>query len=211
MLLQDVLLYNNILVEMSAVQRDAVQIIRELYPNTHLVEDKSQIKQIFRQTNAGACVYILIADNNTAIIGEGTKTRADVLFSNIRVPFHQKAVVAALTYLLHENIVRMLIPVASKKEAKVVEAHLHSVFEFKKIKLVDKISELYQARLQQIQSQWSPKEIELFTLMFDLLGVLDPSGGELNYLPRKLPKAEKIAPGITEFTKLIFGGHYTNL
>jgi hypothetical protein len=79
-------------------------------------------------------VYILERDGEAIVVGHGRKNRAKVIFDDLRKTTngHIKAIFVRLHHLYaakHTKFFRYVITCSSKKDAQVVEAHLHAVIK----------------------------------------------------------------------------------
>jgi hypothetical protein len=150
----------------------------------------------------GNYVYVLLADDEPIVIGEGVKGRAKVLFPGFTIPSHIKAFTVAMATNLSNQTERIFITVDNKKEATRVETEIQNHFQFRSEKLDDKNLKLYRRRLEQL----GIKEDKYSTIF--LMPLILSTGSDVGTWRKILPYYEDIAPGFLDFVNNLFGGYY---
>lgn len=174
---------------------NAVEIVRSKFVEAKVINDEvGSLK--------GTYVYLLIADNEVTVLGEGAGRRGIVIFPGYTPPAHIKMFTAAMSTLTSEKVERVIIPTQSKEESKRIEKELKRIFNFHSVSIDERNLELLDRRCRQIGRE-IPKEykVALFPLIM-------ATGSDAGTFKKMVPYLEDLYPGFRHFVNKFFGGYY---
>lgn len=120
------------------------------YPRATIIKDSEEANILLKSHNTKTYVYLMIADGEVIILGEGTGARGFVTLPNRAAPAHLKAITAALAHHVYDKIVRIFIPTESKDESREIEAELFKTYDFHSKSVDDKNTLLLEMREKQL-------------------------------------------------------------
>lgn len=177
------------------------QILSE-HKNAHSVECAVEVNKLLKEYNTRTYVYVMIADNEIVILGEGSGSRGYVMFPGRSAPAHLKAITAALTHKTAKDVECIVIPTNSKKESLDIEGQLFKRYDFHDVSVDEKNEILLEKRLTQMD--WSISDDVKIALM-PLLYATGTDMGTYKKYKRHLP--EDVVQDISK----VFGGYYKDI
>jgi hypothetical protein len=176
------------------------QQILEGFINAEVVDGSNHMNRVLKQANTNTYVYVMIADNKIAVLGEGTGGRGYLIFPGRCAPAHLKAITAALATHTSKKIERVVIPTKSKEESLVIEKELFNTFNFHETSVDEKNKKLYEKRLLQI----GRKDMKSTAMLF-LMNATGTDMGTFKKIRSLISKKEN------EFISAVFGGYYIDI
>lgn len=185
------------------------ETVKRIFNNAIIVTNHADVKEVLKKANTCYYNYIKVCDGVVIACGySGDKSvsRCKVLFEGLKGAHHLKAGHVALAHVSAEDSIQIIVCYNSKQEAEVGEKELQKILEFNKTETADiKLMSLYDIRLQQININDNE---QIFAHILRSLLITQMS---FRLLSTGLIEAEKGLPGITAFTKKVFGGYYTDI
>jgi hypothetical protein len=161
--------------------------------------------------NLKMVVYLLIVDDQIVVVGHASGfDRFRIIFPGISAPSHQKAFIAAMaTLTAKQSVVRIVIPVSSKKYVKMVESDLIKLFEFHKQSVKSKSKELFLRRCADLNIDFN--SISKTYIAF-LQPVFSPQGSEVGGWKKDWMDAyDDVDPSFRGWVHNFFGNHFTDI
>ena len=182
--------------------------------NGVLVKSKDELKKVLADNDTAFYLYVLVADEKAKyVIGEGTTSRGHFLFGNMAAPGHMKAGTRALLESQVEEKEYIIFPVApdekgnKPKDITVTEQKIKDFCpEFNEQTTYEKNTDLFNARLDQLEGQLNSTRRELFVACKPIIFA---TGCEMNAWKKYVLEGES-----SEFCQdinLIFNNFYTDL
>lgn len=165
-----------------------------------------QANSILKQHNTRTCVYVLLGNDEPIIVGEGTDDRKKIIFPGETALAHQKALAAAFAHWVYQdNICRIILPTACKKDNKPLEKEIKKLVGFGKKDVMQLNLELYHKRLQQLNMQEDPKITHL------LMVLLNAQGCEMSNFKQYLVDGfDAVYPSFKRTIVDLLGGYYAD-
>ena len=177
------------------------QILSE-HKNAHIVKCAVDANKLLKGYTTKTYVYVMIADNEIVILGEGSGARGYVMFPGRCAPAHLKAITAALTHKTAKDVECIIIPTSSKKESLDIESQLFKRYDFHDVSVDTKNEILLEKRLTQMD--WNISNDVKIALM-PLLYATGTDMGTYKKYKRHLP--EDVVQDISK----VFGGYYKDI
>lgn len=121
------------------------------YPHATVCKDVKSKNEVLRKHKTRHYVYVMVADNEIVVLGEGVNSRGNVIFSGYSAPAHMKAFVAAMAHNAAEEVSRIIIPVINKNEALAIESELMTQFTFFEMSVDAKNEKWLEKRANQLK------------------------------------------------------------
>lgn len=179
-----------------------VQEILNLFSNAVVVSAATEANRILKEKETKTYVYVMIADDEIVILGEGTGGRGYVMFPGRCAPAHLKAITAALTHKTASVVECIIIPTSGKEESLTIESKLFNTYDFHERSVDEKNEMLLEKRLTQMD--WDISNDVRIALM-PLLYATGTDMGTYKKYKRHLP--ENVVQDISK----VFGGYYKDI
>ena len=181
---------------------DKADKIINMFDRACVVKDASEANKLLKEYETKTYVYVMLADNEIVILGEGSGARGYVMFPGRCAPAHLKAITAALTHKTAKDVECIIIPTSSKKESLDIEGQLFKMYDFHDVSVDTKNEILLEKRLAQMD--WNISNDVKIALM-PLLYATGTDMGTYKKYKQHLP--EEVVQDISK----VFGGYYKDI
>lgn len=173
-----------------------------MYSAAVSVDSAKDMLDVLKQADTKTYVYVMIADGEIIVLGEGTGNRGFVMFPGRAAPAHLKAITAALADSTADVVERIVIPTPGKEASIDIERCLFKEFNFHDVSVDQKNELLLEKRLKQLGGELS-KETKVA-----LMPLLYATGTDMG----TFKKYKHHLPGdVLESISEIFDNYYTDI